>query len=450
MMILPKQKVFVAALLALVVLVGAVLRLYALDTVPPGLSQDEGFNATAAVMSLAKGDYQLFYMQGRWALTGPFIWLLAASMELFGNNLWAIRFVPAFMGVLTLVCFFWLCMEYWRWHRHALQLSLLSAAFLAVSHWHLHTTRLIFHGTLAPLCEVLALWSLLVALRKQTFGHYALAGVLFASGIYSYWQYIPFMLLPAGMILYWTCRGRLHFKYVAVFAAAALLTSVPFLIAFFEQDIFYRVSQLTVTNQMKPEMGMVENLIGLFMEVKKNAAFTMGMLFLNGDGNWRHNYNLQSSLGFLAQVGFVLSLVHLLRGRYVSKTPDTAMIWGWLLVATLPAILTSQAVPHSWRGNTMVLPLCMLAAYGMYCAIQSVPERFHMLVYALLAISFVGTTYSVYDAYFIKWGQSRRTAEAFDMRYVHDRYLTNDGPKFEDFNFVREATEINERRRNAP
>lgn len=448
MSVFPKQNRWVALAFATIIMVGAFLRFYALNEAPPGLSNDEAFNSISAALSLGQGEYSLFYIQGRWALTGPFIWLLAASIEVFGNNLWAIRFVPAMIGTMALIGFFWLCLEYWREHKHVLQLSLLSSAFLAVSFWHMHTTRLIFHGTLATLCEVLALWSLLVALRTGKRLHYTLAGLLFISGIYSYWQYIPFMLLPGFMLLHALRQRKISLSNFAIFAAVALTAATPFIMALLQQDLFHRVSQLTVTNQVRDDVDMWDNVTHLVLEVKKNAAYTIGMLFLDGDRNWRHNYNSQASLGFLAQLSVLLALVFA-RGREYGENPKMAMALGWFVVTLLPAILTSQAVPHSWRGNTMVLPLSMIAGYGVYHMLYAVNLPVRQILTSLLVVAFAVSAYASYNEYFLEWATNQRTRDAFDMGYVHDPF-GNNGPLYKDFNFVREAMEINARPKNAP
>jgi hypothetical protein len=65
-----------------ILLLGAILRIWQMDTFPPGLQHDEVFNAREAIA----GEFQLFYAsnQGR---EGAYIWLLGLADGLFGRQI---------------------------------------------------------------------------------------------------------------------------------------------------------------------------------------------------------------------------------------------------------------------------------------------------------------------------------------------------------------------------
>lgn len=427
-----------------IIVLGGWLRVHGLGTTPPGLSIDEAFNATSALVSLQNNDYSLFYFQGQWALTGPFFWIISGAMSLFGDELWVIRLVPALIGTLTLLLMFGLCMEYWRSHPKRIALSLLACALLAISSWHMHTTRLIFNGTLAPLCEVMALWILLVAMRQQKSHYFFAAGIVMALGIYSYWQYIPFMLLPFLIIICSALPSDTKKNAVLIFTLGVIVSAAPFIIASLQQDIFFRVTQLKITNEIGADQSFINQLLQLVDKLRNNIARTLMMLFVVGDGNWRHNYDSQPALGFLTQCGLFLSVVYARNNTSAKFKLANSMLWGWFIISMLPAVLTSEGVPHGWRSNCMVLPICMLAAYGIVNLIEEYSPPYRNMVIGGIVLAIMYSSYVSYDRFYNGWGTDGRTKRAFDMSYVNNRH-GDDGPVYRDLRYVKQALWLNAR-----
>ncbi len=88
------------ALLA-VLLVAAALRFSALQSAPPGFWYDEGLNGQFARAVLA-GDWRVFYGDRE----GLFFYLLAGAITLLGDSIFALRWLPAAVGVLTVAATF--------------------------------------------------------------------------------------------------------------------------------------------------------------------------------------------------------------------------------------------------------------------------------------------------------------------------------------------------------
>jgi 4-amino-4-deoxy-L-arabinose transferase-like glycosyltransferase len=88
-----------AFLIAGVTLLAAVLRFPLLGRLPPGLYRDEAINGLDA-LGVLEGVWPIFFTanNGREPL---FIYLVAASVGLFGRTALAVRLVSAVLGTLT-------------------------------------------------------------------------------------------------------------------------------------------------------------------------------------------------------------------------------------------------------------------------------------------------------------------------------------------------------------
>jgi len=203
------RKTTVTILFLLVIAIAVFFRFYKLDAVPPGLYPDVAVNGTDAVQALRSGDYKLYYPENN-GREGLFINLIALSFWLFGASAWAIKIVPAFFGVLTVVGVYLLTKQLFSRgviaspasagrsnpaensdvdirtgspRRPATAgllamtpncpfgltasdaIALLSTFFLAISFWHVNFSRLGFRAIMVPFFLVWSIYFLLKAIR---------------------------------------------------------------------------------------------------------------------------------------------------------------------------------------------------------------------------------------------------------------------------------------------
>lgn len=340
--ILPRNisAVYLFAILA----VATALRFCKLSNIPPGLSMDEAFFSRDGWDIAFKGDWRWVYYELGEAHLPLFSALLAAGFALLGDTLLAPRATVALMGLLCVGGSYLLALELFHTHPRKRIIALLTALLLATSYWHVNFSRLIFSASIVPTLQVLALWLTLLALRRRTLWLATAAGAATALGLYSFWQYLPFILAPLLLV------ARAPARQLAGFGAALLLASLPFVYIALNYPLVKRLDALW----MPPE-----GLGTIISELLRHAWLTVSMLFIEGDTNWRHNFAGDPHLSIPAMVGVVLGLVALPRSR------AGAVLIGWIALASLPAIFSWEALPHASRAIGMVVPLQMLAAYGL-------------------------------------------------------------------------------------
>ncbi len=211
-------------LAALLLLLGAALRLAALGALPYGLNQDEasaGYEAFALLTSgidrCGKSWPALFVSWG----SGQNVlmsYLAMPLIALFGLNEWTLRLPNAISGVLTLLVF-------WRMARRAggRRFGLLALGLLAVNPWHIMMSRWALESNLLPFFLLTGVWLTVLAREKP----WALVGAAasFALALYAYgtaFFFLPVYLVCAVVWLRRELRAAPFLTALALFAVLAL------------------------------------------------------------------------------------------------------------------------------------------------------------------------------------------------------------------------------------
>lgn len=195
------------AWLALILALGAFLRFYRLDTIPPGLNNDEAFNLLD-IQSLLRGQFSIFFPAntGREPL---WFYLNTASVAFFGMNAFALRVTAALIGTVT-VGLLYACT---RTLFHSKGTAGRAALFLAISTWHLFYSRYGLRVILATMLTLLALWWYWRGLIRPGPGRtraYVLAGVCTSLAVYTYLssRLLPLLLIALTLLAIMTNRPR--------------------------------------------------------------------------------------------------------------------------------------------------------------------------------------------------------------------------------------------------
>ena len=128
--------------------------------------------------------------------SGP-LYFAAPFEKIFGPDVLAVRLPMAILATVTIPA---------SYFAFRLMLDRTVAAFgtalLAVSLWHLHYSRIGFMVISWPLAEMVTLTFLFWGLRTKRLVPFALAGLSFGAGIYTYNAY-PVFALPVAVLLLW-------------------------------------------------------------------------------------------------------------------------------------------------------------------------------------------------------------------------------------------------------
>ena len=146
-------------LVVLGLLLGAALRLNGIQEMSRTLLYDEAFYAVDALSLLAEPRFQPFF-DNNYGREGLWMAIIAPAMLLMGPEIFTLRVVTAWMGILTLAAAY-------RVGRELIgpRGGLWTMFALGVLYWHAHLSHITFRAILYPLIGALALAWLLRAAR---------------------------------------------------------------------------------------------------------------------------------------------------------------------------------------------------------------------------------------------------------------------------------------------
>ncbi len=339
-----------------VTLLGFGLRLYTLDHLP--LLVDEiGFAARASDM--LHGQHIPIFAPGHNGNPAVFSWLLSGSMDLFGQNRFAMRLVSLAFGTLSIPAAYALGRAWW-----SRRIGLMGAAFLATYPAHVYFSRLALYNIVDPFFALLALAALARALCRMRLADFMLAGVL--AGVAQYF-YHGSRLLPVLMIVYVTFQTfntKAQGRKVTKDKSTSLRVSVPLCLCvmFFA---FVLVSLPRFAPMFTADLPLTGNLNTMRLPADLGLNVVRSVLAWVGQPDvspfWLSSEPLLPLFGLLAfGVGLLICLRHLRDPRHVVilATLVLTTIFGGVIwtasplyvryMTALPAIVLLVALPFEW------------------------------------------------------------------------------------------------------
>lgn len=418
----------------------AILRLWALGSLPPGLYRDEAFNGLDA-LGILRGDFSLYFAanNGREPM---FMYLIAASVAALGRTPLAVRLPAAFASLLGVPALYLMARALW-----GQRVGLLSAAVLAVTLWPVHLAHVSFRAGLLPLFLALTAWQAARGWQtsnichseaqsaEESRRHWLAAGILYGLSFYTYLaaRFTP-LALALLAVYAWAVflrrdaeLRRRAMKGAMLFVIAALFTLLPLLLfTFLHWDIVMgRVGQASVFSPAINGGNLPGALIG-------NTLKALGMFFVQGDRIYRHNVPwrpvFDPVLGACFAGGVILAFWRFKRDA------GAALVILWTIVMLLPTIL-AEDTPHFLRAAGVlpviaIFPALALDKVWRWLGNQpspliprpvGTPKAVRVRGYPKLAVVgsvlLIGLASTTYD-YFVRYPQDPKTAYWFDSAGV--------------------------------
>ncbi len=338
--------------LAGILLVGALLRLYALHALPPGLYQDEAVEGFDALRVL-RGEFPIYFESNN-GREPAFMYLLAAGITFMGRTPLALRAISALAGTVAIpITYQAVRVLFGR------RTALLAAFIFATTFWPIQVSRLGLRSSLLPAALAMAIWSTARAWRTHQARDWLLAGALCALSLYTYLPARLVLLVPAAIVLAGALTGidwRKVLRGGARFCLAYGLVALPLVLyAMGHWEVFNgRASQVSLLN---PDINH-----GRLLPTLLDQGLIVARMFLvEGDRNLRHNLPGRPVFDWLVGVAFVLGVVVGLRHW---RQRRWQLVGAWLVVFLAPTLLTDSA-PHYLRAYGVWPLLAVVPAAGL-------------------------------------------------------------------------------------
>lgn len=377
-------------IIGLIFLLALALRTWSLVSVPRGFHNDEvdvgyvgkylilnGRDPAGNFLPLAFNKYQDFRPTGLFYLSG-------ISQLVLGSNEFAVRFVTALFGSLTVIVLYLFLKKLWgSW-----QIATLASFFLAILPWHIVLSRAGHEAIVGYFLVLLGFWLLL---RRN----WVLACVVLFSSYFFYHGIrllVPMLLVSSLPFL----KGRQMVQVALLFLVlTVLLVAMPLGRGRFSQVVFYKnpnivkkINELPYADKNNLTSARIFHnkpvVYGRELVANWLQYFSADFLFLRGGYPERY---LVPETGHVYLVFLPLMLAGLVIAARMGKSRWLPFVW--LLLAPTAAVLTYEDIPSATRASFMVFPIVMvsaLGARGIYDALKSFFKR--ILILAFLVVLF--------------------------------------------------------------
>lgn len=375
-------------LLGLVFLLALSLRLWQLGEIPVGFHADEvraGWNAYS-ILKTGYDDrgnrFALYYDTfGDYRPTGIF-YVTIPSVAIFGNNEFAVRFPSALLGALTVFPLYLFVLEIFKRkttqnsvQNHAI--PLLAVLLLSVSLWHINVSRATSEVVISLFLALSGLYFFLRFInegRKKSLYF----GFLFLISSYFFYHSVRILVpLFVGVILVYYWKNLKWEQKRFAIGGFVILSLATFLFALNPQARG-RFAQVSIANDLDVRYELAK----MPFEEGPNNVF-VARLFHNKPSVYARRFVKEYSryfspdfligglasparyttvgMGLLTYIEFFLFIAGLIA---IAQKKVIILPLFLLLVAPLPAALTTEDAPNLHRSFFMLPFLSIIASYG--------------------------------------------------------------------------------------
>lgn len=383
-------KKLVPILFTLILVFAVSLRVFKLDSVPPALFGDEvdvGYQAYSLLMTGKDltGRFLPFYLKSLSEYRTPlYIYSAVPFVGIFGLNEWGVRLPAVFWGIISIIGIFLLGRKIYN-----AKVGLTAMALMSVSPWHLQYSRASFEVTMLLSFLILGVHFFLKGSEKNRY--FILSAILLISSIYIYSTAVVFapLLILLLVVLYRKQIQKTSAKTILLVVLSAVIVLLPLgtslitgeakerftTVSIFQDKIlldklnlarkgetYYSPEKELKKTDPKTEL-IFHNKATVFTQVFLTnyfKAINPLFLFADGDINFRHSIHEMGEEYLFELILLVLGIFALTK----SERKKSLLLFGWLLLAPIPASLTDQGGSHATRLIIMLPAISLTGALG--------------------------------------------------------------------------------------
>jgi hypothetical protein len=356
----PDHRLELAGVAALL-LVALVARGAALEHIPRNLGGDEGTQGVAA-LQLLEPPLGNPFSTGWYSVPTMSFLAMGLSMRLFGENIAGLRALSALVGTGTVLTTALLARELW-----GRRVAGMAAAALAVSHFHVHFSRLGANQIADGLFVTLALYLLVRGLRSQREITFALAGTVIGLGWYGYFGA---RLVGIIVALYLAWRAVVEYRFLArygrlllIMLGASLVVIAPLLFHYVDhpENLVSRPRQVSifasgwlVREREITGRSTTSLLLQQFWRSISAFHYTLDTTF------WYH-----AAIPLLDFIGGVLFVLGLVWATAHCRWPANGLTLVWFWLALVTGWVLTENPPSSMRLVIASPALAILVGLGL-------------------------------------------------------------------------------------
>lgn len=396
-----KTKTFI--ILAIIFLLGVILRFYLLGDIPNGFHRDEvflGYNAYSLLKTGKdiNGNFLPLHLASFLYTPAGYSYFSIPFITLFGLSEFSVRFASAFFGAITVILIYFVSNLFFekifpQKSKNINLVSLISAFFLAVSPWHINLSRTASVSTLVFFFVLLGLFFFLKWVKVSRGKYLYLSYLSFFISMLFYiapYSFLPLFIPVLYLIYYKDLADKKLSVNIVLFLVFIIL---PLIYTLLSPNLSLRVRTVGIIGGEIPKI-LSSQLIGedgisktppIITRIFHNKALIYGNIFL---GNYFQHFSydfLFSDKGFpdryripLSGLMYLFDLPLFIVGAITlaaRKKKYAYLLFGWLVLSPIGSALTFDDVPNLQRTLFLVFPIVLIDSYGLIWIWNNISER---------------------------------------------------------------------------
>jgi hypothetical protein len=403
--------------------IAAFFRLFKLDSIPSGLSNDQAF-AGYLSLEILKAHFRPLWEVGIFTHPALLLYQLAGWHFFFSPS------VPAFYSFFTFISLVSFTLIYWTFRQTAgPRMALLTLYFLAIMRWHFNFTRGGFPSVQLPLYMFGTLAFLEYGFRTSRMGSFIISVIFLSIGLYSYQSFriFPLLLLVYLAAEYWDNPQKVRENWIRLLAAF-LLGSVlisPLVFHWFQiGGLGSRESESFIGKSIMEQKSLRPVLEGILKTT----------LMFNRSGEKHPRFNFEDHRYFDDVTGLFFVLGFFLACARWREKVYFYSITGFIAMA-LPGILSAQDIPFSHRmlGAAPFAAFFAASAFMVfYLKIQVMKPGARTALTLFLAFLLAVAGVENWRIYFLNQASNYETWKVYDPqdRRIGEAIVRNPGTRY--------------------
>ncbi len=441
-------------ILAVLLCVSAMLRLYELGKFPVGFQIDEaslGYNAYSLLQTgkSDEGKFLPLYVDifGDNRPSG-YHFLAIVPVAIFGLSEFSTRLPGAVFGLLSIIPFYFLTLYLSKDRK----VALVSALFLSIAPWHTVLSRASAETVVALFLIIAGFYFLLKSLGNQSRKTLIIAAICLISSFFFYHTprvFVPLMFIATTLLFYKNLLLKKHRTYTYYYATVLFLVCIAsFSLVFLIKGGAGRFTQVNVFSHPETQLVLAE-------QYREDGTFGVGPLsarfFHNKVVNFGFDYTANYLEYFSGDFLFIsgglpnwyevdrMGLLHIFQAPFLligalllvaKRTRLSFFPLIWILLSPIVAALTIDDIPNLQRAIVLFPMLDFVAAYGVVGVLVFLRRKIKWAAIIIICLVVLYSEAYFLHQYFIH-GKAHRTwyrnnGFAEMMSKVNESYDTYD------------------------
>lgn len=419
-------------LLMLILVIGILIRIIGIDSMPNALNCDEASSAYEAYSMLNYGidrngnQLPAFLVSWGGGQNVLLSYLMIPFIKILGLNLFAIRLPMALLGCISLIMIYLLLKKIGN-----KKLAVIGLAFFAICPWHIMKSRWGLESNLFPDLILIFAYLLIKGIEDKNKILYYLAFVVAGLSAYSYgtsYYFLPVFLIPLLIVL--IKKEKVTIKQAIISIAIVGFVSLPVILYVIINTLGLEQINLPFLTVPKLEVNRYQELTSIFStaflkESLRNLGMGLKILILQTDGLSWNSIKYFGTIYLFSSFFTIIGIIDSFKKKKLFENNYSYLFNIWFIVSI---ILTIICEPNINRINIIMIPIIYYTIIGIYIVVTKL-KKIWIPILALYIISFGLFTYKYFqedcDTYGTFQGHLQEVIEYVDKIEDRDIYITN-------------------------